>query len=91
MASLLLPYTTSQYIMDIARKYIKIIIGACYIMLGVFLYQIRQLKVERAMGTLLNQEFRVIIKRVNSFHANKIAFAGRNSKVTSFYKNSQSR
>jgi hypothetical protein len=41
MLKLLPPLTTNEYRMDIARKYIKILIGAAYIMLGVFLYQIR--------------------------------------------------
>ena len=84
-------YNSFQYRIFIARKYLKIFIGMCYLMIGIFFYQLRQSKIKRAMGTLMKDEVRVIIKRVASLKLkpeDKIAyrFSSFNSKRESTFK-----
>ena len=53
-----------------AVKYLRIFSTLGIIATGLSLYALRRVKIMRAMGTLKNDEFKVIYKRVNSFNLN---------------------
>lgn len=60
-----------------------ILVSFCYIVLGISFYSIRQLKINRAMGTLVKDEFRVIIRKVKEIDVEEsIRSIGRNRAVS---------
>ena len=53
-----------------AVKYLRIFSTLGVVAIGLSLYALRRVKIMRAMGTLKNDELKVIYKRVNSFNLN---------------------